>query len=150
MKDIYPLSEILLVEDNPAEVELAKRAFMQNKIENPIFHVSDGKEALDFIFSQKKENHSYTAIRLGLIILDINIPKINGLEVLRQIKLNKATKHIPTVMLTTSEEVSDIYKAYEYGANSYLVKPQDFRQFIKDIGTLGEYWLDLNKTTHSI
>lgn len=150
MKDFYPLSEILLVEDNPAEVELAKRAFMQNKIENPILHVSDGKEALEIIFAAKKENQPYASLRLGLILLDINIPKVNGLEVLRQIKLNAATKHIPTVMLTTSEEASDIHKAYEYGANSYLIKPQDFHQFIKDIGTLGEYWLDLNKTTHRI
>ena len=150
MTNTYPLSEILLVEDNPAEAELARRAFEHNKIMNPVHHVSDGEEALEFISSLRKKNNPHGIHILGLILLDINIPKINGLEVLKQIKSDEHTKTIPAVMLTTSEETSDILKAYEYGANSYLVKPQNFHQFLKEVGTLGEYWLDLNKTLQTI
>ncbi len=142
----YPLSEILLVEDNPAEAELAKMAFKKNKIENPILHVTDGDEALEVISSIENGKRKTASYPCGLVLLDINIPKINGLEVLKHIKSNEHTKNIPTVILTTSEEVLDIKKAYAYGANSYLVKPQDFHVFIEEVRLMSKYWLELNKS----
>jgi two-component system response regulator len=146
MTKIYPLPEILLVEDNPAEAELAKRAFRQNKVENPILHAADGEEAMEIISSLKSGEGHNAPHRFGLILLDINIPKINGLEVLKALKTDDRTKVIPAVMLTTSDEISDIKLAYAYGANSYLVKPHDFHDFIEEVRLLSEYWLELNKT----
>lgn len=146
MSKNYPLSEILLVEDNPAEAELAKIAFKQNKIENPILHVTDGDEAMEIISSIEKGKRKNASHPCGLILLDINIPKLNGLEVLKYIKANEHTKNIPAVILTTSEEVLDIKKAYAYGANSYLVKPHDFQVFIEEVRLLSKYWLELNKS----
>jgi len=150
MENTYLNCDILLVEDNPAEAALAKRAFIHNKIMNPVHHVSDGEEALNFIFTDQSTQNLATLQKLCLIILDINIPKVNGLEVLKIIKQDERTKAIPTIMLTTSEELSDINKAYEYGANSYLVKPQDYHQFIEQVATFGEYWLSLNKIPTTI
>jgi len=146
MRDSYADSEILLVEDNPAEAALAIRAFEKNQISNPIHLAADGEQALDFIFGRGKFKGQNLIQKLELILLDINIPIINGLEVLKILKSERLLKNIPVVMLTTSEEESDIRRAYEYGANSYLIKPQGFHEFIDEIGILGTYWLTLNKT----
>ncbi len=138
--------DILLVEDNPSEVALALRAFEKNGVTNVIHHVSDGVEALDFMLDRGKFAGEGYYQRLGLILLDINIPKISGLEVLKVIKENPDTKSIPVIVLSSSDQPSDIYKAYSLGANSYLVKSQGFTDFVKDIGTICYYWLSLNRS----
>ncbi len=150
MENNYSHCDILLVEDNPAEAELARRAFKHNQITNSVYLAADGEEALNLIYKDQGNQNSAALQNISLIILDINIPKINGLEVLKIIKQDERTKIIPTVILTNSEELSDIHKAYEYGANSYLVKPQDYHQFIEQVATLGKYWLSLNKIPATI
>ncbi|HEX8847684.1 MAG TPA: response regulator [Pyrinomonadaceae bacterium] len=135
--------EILLVEDNPNDVELALHALKKNHLSNRIHIVRDGAEALEYVFS----NGAYEGRapqNPKVILLDLKLPKIDGLEVLRQIKSNERTKSIPVVMMTSSREESDIVKSYQLGANSYIVKPVDFDQFVESMRHLGMYWLLLN------
>jgi two-component system, response regulator len=138
--------DILLVEDNPQDVELTLRAFQKRNFANTIFVVKDGAEALDFIFcrgqyAQLGEIHSPK-----LILLDLKLPKMNGLEVLRAIKEDKRTRAIPIVMVASSGEDPDINAAYQLGANSYVEKPVDFDAFMEAISSLGLYWLLINQT----
>jgi two-component system, response regulator len=137
--------EILLVEDNPNDEELTLHAFRKYHLTNRLQVVRDGEEALDFIFC--RGTYSSRRIQSGpkVVLLDIKLPKVDGLEVLRQIKDDERTRKIPVVLLTSSREERDILAGYTNGANSYIVKPVDFEQFTESVRTLGMYWLLLNK-----
>jgi two-component system response regulator len=137
--------EIVLVEDNPHDAEMTIRALTKNKVMNKIVHLEDGAEALDFIYGTGKYTGRNTAIKPKVILLDVKMPKVNGIEVLRKIKSDDRTKTIPVVMLTSSKEDPDVRTCYELGANSYIVKPVDFENFTKSIAELGVYWLLLNE-----
>lgn len=138
-----PLS-ILLVEDNLGHAKLIMRSFENHQVGNKIMHVSDGEEALNYLYRKEKYTDLSIEQRPNLILLDLRIPKIDGLEVLRIIKNDKMLYKIPVVILTTSETESDIDKAYQYYANSYLVKPVDFTKFTQMMKDLGFYWLGWN------
>jgi two-component system response regulator len=142
--------EILLVEDNPNDVELALHAFRKNKITNRIHIAKDGVEALDFIFRKGGFANRRPEDRPILILLDLKLPLIDGIEVLRQVKADPKTRMIPVVMLTSSREEQDITGCYELGANSYIVKPVDYEKFVETVGILGMYWLVHNQVSTSI
>jgi CheY-like chemotaxis protein len=140
---------ILLVEDDPAHAEIVRRNFERSRIANQLFHVSDGQDALDYLYRRGGFGAPADAPRPGLILLDLRLPKIDGLEVLRVIKSDPALNQIPVVILTTSAAESDMVRAYDCHANSYLVKPVDFTQFIELMDILGYYWLILNHKPNS-
>jgi len=142
----YNNVEILLVEDNYDDAEFALSSLKANQPESKFFHVKDGADAIDFIFGQGKFSERKKDNILKLIILDLKIPKINGLDVLRLVKTNALTKGIPIVVLTSSKEEQDIEEAYKLGANSYIVKPIEFDVLNKTIKKLGEYWLQINQS----
>ena len=144
----YNEVEILIVEDNMDDAVLTTRVLKKNNIANNLFHVKDGAEALDFIFCKGIYSTRGVTEKLKLILLDLKMPKVNGLEVLEKIKSNLTTKVIPIVILTSSQEDPDVKKCYELGANSYIVKPVDFDNFIKSVGEVGLYWLLLNKSNN--
>ena len=137
--------EILLVEDNPNDVELTLRVLQKNNISNRIHVVRDGAEALEFVFCTSA--YADRSIENGpkVILLDLKLPKVDGLDVLRQIKADPRTKAIPVVVLTSSREERDIVESYRLGVNSYIVKPVDFEQFTEAVRQLGLYWLLLNQ-----
>ncbi len=135
---------ILLVEDNPDHAELVMRSFAVHQIANKIYQAHDGAEALDYLFQRASYSDPQTSPRPNVILLDLNLPRINGLEVLKKIKDDRQLRNIPVVILTTSEAEQDIAKAYEYHANSYLVKPIDYDKFTKLMDELGVYWLAWN------
>ncbi len=138
--------EILLVEDNINDAELARRALKKHNLANNLFHVKDGEEALDFIFATGKYNGTRSVAALPrIILLDIQMPKVNGIEVLARIKSDERTKLTPVVILTSSKEDPDIKRCYDLGANSYIVKPLNFESFAESIKQLGFYWLLLNE-----
>ena len=130
---------ILLVEDNEDDITLTRRALARNKIVNEVVVKRDGKEALDYILSIKQQRELPC-----LVLLDIKLPKLNGLDVLKAIRENPFTRHLPVVMLTTSDENIDIKQSYTLGTNSYIRKPVDFKIFSETIENLGIYWLELN------
>lgn len=135
---------ILLVEDNPDDEALTLRAFAKNNIGNRIVVVRDGAEALDWLF--RREGHAGRAEPdPQVILLDLKLPKIDGLEVLRQIREDPRTKLLPVVILTSSKEESDLLRGYELRANSYIRKPVDFARFVESVRELGMYWLVLNE-----
>lgn len=136
---------ILLVEDNPDDEALTLRAFAKNKIANPVIVARDGVEALDYLFGTGAHAGSKLATKPSVVLLDLKLPRIDGLEVLRRIRAEKQTRLLPVVILTTSKEQQDIYEAYSLGANSYIRKPVDFEKFIHAVGQLGLYWLSLNE-----
>ncbi|MEX0684777.1 MAG: response regulator [Balneolales bacterium] len=141
--DIKP-SYILLIEDNPDDAELTQLAFQQNNFANKIINLEDGEESLNFFFGEKPngvEINGYPVI----ILLDLKLPKVDGHEILRQLKSNKATKRIPVVILTSSKEEEDIINGYDLGANSYVRKPVDYKEFVKTVNNLGVYWLAINQ-----
>ncbi|MBS1593242.1 MAG: response regulator [Bacteroidetes bacterium] len=135
--------EILLVEDNPYEAELAIRGLKKHNFANNLHHIDDGADALDFIFGRGKYANSQ-ADTPKLILLDIKLPRVDGIEILRQIKSHEKTKSIPVVVLTSSKENQDVKACYELGVNSYIVKPVDFDSFAKAVADLGMYWMLLN------
>jgi CheY-like chemotaxis protein len=137
--------EILLVEDNPNDAELALRALKKHNLANHVFVVSDGEEALDFVFARGK--HAQRTIGNGprVILLDLKLPKVDGLEVLRSIKGDPRTKVIPVIVLTSSKEEKDIVESYRLGVNRYIVKPVDFDKFVEAVKDIGYYWLLLNQ-----
>ena len=137
--------EILLVEDNPDDVELTLRALKQQNITNHIEVVRDGAEALDFIFCTGEYEHRSMENAPKLILLDLKLPRVDGLEVLEKIKSDPRTKAIPVVILTSSREERDIVESYKLGVNSYITKPVDFEQFSESVRQLGLYWLLLNE-----
>ncbi len=137
--------EILLVEDNPTDVELTVRALRRHNLANHVTCLKNGAEALDFIFcrgayASRKNEHP------KLILLDLKLPKVDGIEVLRQIKSDERTRAIPVVVLTSSAEERDIVESYRLGVNSYLVKPVDFEHFGETVAKAGFYWMLMNKT----
>jgi CheY-like chemotaxis protein len=137
---------ILLVEDNPDDVELTVRAFEKTNIQNKVIAVRDGAEALDYLFAKGKYANRDINQRPKVVLLDLKLPKLNGLDVLRKMRANEKTKRIPVVMLTSSSEDRDILESYNLGANSYVKKPVDFTQFLETAKSLGMYWLLLNET----
>ena len=137
--------EILLVEDNPSDAELTMRALKRKNMINKLVWVKDGAEALDFIFAKGKYSDRNIEDIPKLILLDLRMPKVDGLEVLHRIKENDLTKKIPVVILTSSSEDKDIVESYNLGVNSYVSKPVEFDAFIDAISTLGFYWILINK-----
>lgn len=140
---------ILLVEDNPDHAELIQRLFENHNIDNCIYHVTDGEEAIQFLCRQGDYRDEKASPRPHLILLDLRLPKVDGLEVLKKIKLLDKLSGIPVVILTSSDAVKDIQRAYDLNANSYLLKPVDYDQFNRMIDELGVYWLDLNVQPNS-
>lgn len=136
---------ILLVEDNPDDELLTLLAFKDNNIENEVFIARDGAEALDFLFGQGKYQGRDINILPQVVLLDLKLPKVDGLEVLKQIRSDELTKLLPVVVLTSSKEETDMVQSYQLGANSYIQKPVDFEQFSEAIKQLGLYWLILNE-----
>jgi two-component system response regulator len=136
-------ADILLVEDNAADVELTLRAFKKNRLSNQIHVSRDGVEALDFLFADEG-----AARELSVVLLDLKMPRMDGLEVLRRMKSDQRTRHIPVVMMTSSSEESDLVASYDLGANSYIVKPVDFDNFTEAVRLIGMYWLLLNKAAN--
>lgn len=136
---------ILLVEDDPDDVDLTRRAFQRNKITNEIVVVRDGAEAQDFLFGTGAYADRDPRILPSVILLDIKLPKINGFELLRRLRASELPRLIPVVFLTSSREERDLIKGYELGANSYICKPVDFDQFAEAVRQLGLYWLFLNE-----
>jgi len=136
---------ILLVEDNPDDVELTIRAFRKSNIMNEVVVAHDGSEALDYLFGAGPYTSRDLSIMPTLILLDLKMPKVDGLEVLRRMRANERTKLLPVVILTTSKEEQDIIDGYALGANSYVRKPVDFNQFVEAVRQLGLYWFILNE-----
>jgi len=139
-----PPIEILLIEDNPADEELTLHALKKNRLANHIHVVRDGAEAVDFIFCRGAYVDRHIQDMPRLILLDLKLPKLDGLEVLEHIKSDPRTRAIPVVVLTSSNQESDVIQSYQLGVNSYIVKPVDFQQFTKAVQQLGLYWLLLN------
>lgn len=137
--------EILLVEDNLNDAELTIRALRKNKIANNLIHLNDGAKALDFLFGEGSFSGRNVKNKPKIILLDLKMPKVDGIEVLKRIKSDVFTKKIPVIVLTSSKENPDIETAYALGANSYIVKPVDFDGFMKAITELGCYWILLNQ-----
>ncbi len=139
--------EILIVEDNLDDAELTIRTLKKQKLANNLIHLMDGAQALDFIFAKGQFSERNINHVPKVILLDLKMPKVSGLEVLAEIKSDLRTKTIPVVILTSSAEDPDIKKSYELGANSYIVKPVDFDNFSKTINELGMYWMVVNKVS---
>ena len=137
--------EILLVEDNPNDVELTLRALKKHNLTNKVHVVKDGAEALEYIFANGSYAHRKVEDHPKVILLDLKLPKVDGLEVLRRIKSDERTQIIPVVVLTSSKEEKDIVQSYKLGVNSYITKPVDFGKFVDAVSTLGLYWLLLNQ-----
>ncbi len=137
--------EILLVEDNPNDVQLALHAFQKHHVANHIQVARDGAEALEFIFCSGKFAHRQIENGPKVILLDLKLPLVDGIEVLRRVKADPRTRTIPVVVLTSSREERDIVESYQLGVNSYIVKPVDFDQFTESVRQLGLYWLLLNQ-----
>jgi two-component system, response regulator len=135
---------ILLIEDNADDEALTIRALEQNKISNEVVIVRDGQEAIDYLFANGTYKKRDIKEKPTVILLDLNLPKVSGIEVLKEIRQNESTRLIPVVILTSSDEEKDIIESYHLGANSYIKKPVDFEQFIAAIKHLGLYWLILN------
>lgn len=137
--------EVLLVEDNPQDADLARRALKKKNLANHLHWVEDGEEALDFLFCRGSYADRSQSRNPRVVLLDLKLPKIDGLEVLQAIKSDESTKSIPVVIVTSSRQDPDIARAYALGANSYVVKPIDFDQFADSMANLGYYWLLINQ-----
>ncbi len=137
---------ILLVEDNASDADMTIRALRKNNLANNLIHVKDGAEALDFIFAEGVYAQRDSAKQPKVILLDLKMPKVNGLEVLEKIKSDERTSDIPVVVLTSSKEDPDIKKCYQLGVNSYVVKPVEFEDFYQAVSDLGLYWMIVNQT----
>ncbi len=142
--EIQKIIKILLVEDSPDDIIITQRALKEAKIINKLYIVRDGQEALDFLYHKGKYENSELAPKPGLILLDINIPKINGLDVLKKIKEDPHLKKIPIVMLTVSRRDEDIISGYSNGCNSFIQKPVEFERFVDIVKQIGLYWGILN------
>jgi CheY-like chemotaxis protein len=139
---------ILLVEDNQDHAELVKRSFEEHRVANALHHVSDGEEALDYLFRRGAYTDPEKSPRPHVVLLDLRLPKIDGLEVLKEIRTCKELGRIPVVILTTSDAEMDVARAYDAHVNSYLVKPVDFEKFLQLMNDLGFYWLAWNRNAH--
>ncbi len=134
--------QILLVEDNPDDVEITKRALARSRVANDLHVVRDGQEALDFVFQR---GASAAAPRPDLILLDVNLPRVNGMEVLQAIRQDDRTTVIPVIMLTASDREEDVVKSYRLGSNTYIQKPVEFAKFLAALDVLGQYWIVIAK-----
>lgn len=141
--------EILLVEDNAADAEMTIRALRKAHLSNKLIHLKDGVEALDFLFGNGAYSTRDVSQHPRVILLDIKMPKMDGIEVLRNIRANESTRTIPVVIMTSSNEDKDILASYQLGVNSYVVKPVEFEEFVKAVGNLGLYWLLTNRAVSS-
>ncbi len=139
------MDEILLVEDNPDDVELTLRAFRKSKIANEVVVARDGVEALDYLFATGPHAGRDNSLLPQLVLLDLKLPRLDGLQVLERIRANPKTKLLPVVILTSSTEQPDLLTGYTLGANSYIRKPVDFHEFLVAVRRLGFYWLLLNQ-----
>ena len=137
--------EVLLVEDNASDAEMTIRALKKNNLVNKLLHLKDGAEALDFIFAEGEYSGRQMENIPKVILLDLKMPKVSGIEVLRRIKTDERTRKIPVVVLTSSKEDPDIQACYALGVNSYVVKPVDFNEFQKAISELGLFWMIINQ-----
>ena len=138
-------TEILLIEDNPDDVEITLRAFQKYHLANKIHVVRDGEEALECLFGTGRYAEQSACLNTRLILLDLKLPKVDGLEILERCKSDPRTKNIPVVVLTSSREERDLIDSYNLGVNSYVVKPVDFSQFVEAVRQLGLYWIMLNQ-----
>jgi CheY-like chemotaxis protein len=136
---------ILLVEDNPSDVELTRRALQKSHIANELIVAEDGQEVLEYLFNDAPLAGRNMDDLPALILLDLKLPKVDGLQVLRRIRANERTSRLPVVILTTSSEEQDVAQSYDFGANSYIRKPVDFKQFVDAVQHLGLYWLVMNE-----
>ncbi|MDB5025539.1 MAG: two-component system response regulator [Mucilaginibacter sp.] len=143
MKDIE--IDILLIEDNVHDAELTKRALMKDNVVRHITHLKNGEAALDFLFGEGQYTGRNTDNKPKVILLDLKMPKVSGLEVLEKIKSHELTKKIPVLVLTSSKEHPDVEKSYLLGANSYIIKPVDFDNFRKAVNELGIYWMHISQ-----
>lgn len=141
--------EILLIEDNMDEAQLVIRSLKKSNLANRLMHIDDGAEALDFLFTRGKYSDRHADKQPRLVLLDLKLPKVDGLEILKQIKEQESTRTIPVIVLTSSREEQDVLKSYELGVNSYIVKPVSFDSFAKAVVELGLYWMVLNVTPGS-
>jgi two-component system response regulator len=137
--------EILLVEDNDNDAEMTIRALKKNNLANSLLHLSDGSEAIDYIFALGEYSNRHVEDTPRVIVLDLKMPKVGGMEVLKKLKSDERTQDIPVVVLTSSKEDPDIKKCYALGVNSYVVKPVEFEDFYKAISALGLYWMIVNQ-----
>jgi CheY-like chemotaxis protein len=137
---------ILLVEDNPSDVGLTQRALAKSHIANELVVAEDGQEALDYLFGAGAHAGRDVTELPALVLLDLKLPRVDGLQVLRAIRAHDLTSRLPVVILTTSKEEQDVAQSYDLGANSYIRKPVDFTQFVQAVENLGLYWLVLNET----
>ena len=140
--------EILLVEDNPYDVELTLTALKENNLTNKVHVLNDGAEALEFVFATGAHAQRNIKNIPKVMLLDLKLPKVNGLEVLRKMKSDERTKKIPVVILTSSQEERDVMESYNLGVNSYIIKPIDFNKFIDAVAKLSLYWVLLNRPPH--
>lgn len=138
--------EVLLVEDNPSDAELTVRSLKKRNLANRLFHVKDGAEAIDFLFAQGTFAGRRIENGPKIVLLDLKLPKLDGIEVLRRIKSDDRTKVIPVVVMTSSREDCDLVDCYNLGVNGYVVKPVEFEDFARAVSELGCYWLLLNET----
>jgi len=138
-------AEILLVEDNLDDVEITLRAFRKVRVANTVHVVRDGQEALDFLFREGDHGDRADAPQPDVILLDLNLPKVNGLEVLDKIRASDGLSTIPVIVLTVSERQEDVDKSYKLGANTFITKPVDFEKFVHAMEVLGEYWMVIAK-----
>jgi two-component system response regulator len=136
--------EVLLIEDNPHDAELAIRALNELNLADHLIHLTDGQAALDFLFGTGAHDGRDVNQQPKVILLDLKLPKLSGIEVLRELRMDERMKYIPVVILTSSHEERDISEAYHLGANSYVVKPMDFQTYLDVIGNMGSYWLKIN------
>lgn len=138
--------EILLVEDSDLDAELTMKALKKNKLSNNVVRLKDGEQAINYLFGKGEFEGRNTKRKPKLVLLDLKMPKVSGLEVLKAIRENEQTKKLPVVMLTSSKEERDMVESYTYGVNSYIVKPVEFEEFTKAVKDVGFYWLILNQT----
>ncbi len=136
--------EVLLVEDNPRDAEMTLRTLRKRNLANQVVHVKDGQEALDWIFGTGSHADRDVSARPKFVVLDLKLPKVDGLEVLRAIRADERTRLIPVVIMTSSREERDVLESYKLGVNSYVVKPMDFESFSAAVAELGHYWLLVN------
>ena len=145
MKPNQSAVELLLIEDNPNDAELIMRALQKSNLGNSIAHLKDGEEALEYIFARGRFSNRNIADRPKVILLDLKMPKVTGLEVLKALKSDERTRSIPVIIMTSSKENSDVSESYKLGVNSYVVKPVSFENFSKAAAEVGYYWLLVNQ-----
>lgn len=141
ISDNFQPVKILLVEDNVQDIEITQRAFTKGRVRNELTVVRDGEEAIDYLYHRGKYQDPTTSPRPGMILLDLNLPKVGGLEVLQQIKKDDQLKQIPVIVLTVSQREEDVVRSYDLGVNTYIQKPVEFDNFMRVVNAVHEYWI---------